>query len=167
MRHAHKSPRSSSFVLTTLPLLLLLATLVGCGNDLGTVPVEGKLTLDGGDWPKPGRVNFLPLEPAEGFPQRPGFGTFDTDGQFRVTTIESGDGLFPGTYRVYVECWEIEPVGEEDHHHAGEEHAAPAEGKSYVDPEHGSPVASPLEVTVEPGASGPVELEFDIPSAES
>lgn len=164
------APLSSVGVLRLLaatPWVVALVVAVGCGNDLGIVPVEGKLTFDGGAWPKPGRVNFLPLQGAKGFPQRPGVGTFDTDGQFRVTTIESGDGLFPGTYRVYVECWEIEPAGEEGHHHHGEEQPAPPEGRSYIDREYSSPVASPLEVTVEPGVSGPVVVQYDIPPAES
>ena len=145
-----------------LPRLLLVSwlavcclTVAGCGRDgLEIVPTQGKVTLDGGQWPKPGAIFFAPLEPAEGFPRRPGWGQFDVDGVFTVTTRDPGDGLIPGTYRIALECWEIEPSDNRP-------------GKSYTAERYTSPARSGLELTIEPGSSGPVEVEYDIPGSGS
>ena len=118
------------------------------------VPTRGKVTLDGGPWPKPGALYFTPLKPAEGFPRRPGVGHFDTDGTFTVTTRDPGDGLIPGTYRIAVECWEVEPSDNRP-------------GKSYTAERYTSPARSGLELTVEPGTRDTVELEYDIPGSAS
>jgi len=114
------------------------------------VPVRGKVTLEGGAWPKAGVVSFVPLEPAPGFPSRPGTGHFDTDGSFTVTTRDPGDGLIPGKYRVAVTCWEEEPGDNRP-------------GKSYLADAFTSPARSGLEFQVEPGASGPLVFEHDFP----
>ena len=105
--------------MTTIPpcarriALGLLATLAfaGCGggDHPDTVPVQGRLTYGGGDWPNPGIIYFTVLEPAEGFPRHAGTAKFDTDGRFRAKTWEEGDGLMPGKYRVSVECWKVPP----------------------------------------------------------
>lgn len=69
-------------------------TVAGCGRDAPEmVPTRGKVTLNGGRWPRPGALFFAPLKPAEGFPRRPGVGQFDTDGIFTVTSRDPGDGL--------------------------------------------------------------------------
>jgi len=137
-----------------LPTLCSLI-IAGCGRaGPEIVPTRGKVTLDGGAWPKPGVIYFTPLKPAEGFPRRPGTGHFDTDGTFTVTTLDPGDGLIPGTYRIAVECWEVWP-----------EEKPP--GKSYVAEPYTSPARSGLELTVEPGTRGPVEVKHDIPGRAS
>jgi hypothetical protein len=93
--------------------LALLATLacVGCGGSdhPDTIPVSGRLTYGGGDWPNPGVIYFTALEPAEGFPRRAGTANFGIDGQFQVKTWQEGDGLMPGKYRISVECWKFPP----------------------------------------------------------
>lgn len=91
---------------------LLAATLVaaiGCKDGPQTVPVSGRVTLDGGPWPRRGMLFFAPVEPAEGFPRRPGVADFQEDGVFEATSFEPGDGLLPGKYLVNVECWEVPP----------------------------------------------------------
>ena len=137
-----------------LPALCLLI-IAGCGRAAPEmVPTRGKVTLDGGEWPKPGALYFSPLKPAEGFPGRPGVGQFDTDGTFTVTTRDPGDGLIPGTYRIAVECWEVEPSDTRP-------------GKSHTAERYTSPARSGLELTVEPGTRDTIELEYDIPGSAS
>jgi hypothetical protein len=41
---------------------------------------------------------------------RPGYATFDMDGEFEATTWKDGDGLMPGKYGVAVECWKVKPA---------------------------------------------------------
>jgi hypothetical protein len=95
-----------------LAVVLLAFAVTGCGGSdrPDTIPVRGHLTYDGGDWPMPGRIYFTPLEPAEGFPRRPGTANFDTDGRFSAKTWEDGDGLMPGKYRISIECWKVPPT---------------------------------------------------------
>ena len=140
---------------TTCGLLLAawgLLLLFGCG-DSGPemVPVRGKVTFGGGDWPKPGILYFNIDRPAEGLPGRPAMGRFGTDGHLTVSTFSEGDGLIPGYYKIGVECWEVPPSMD-----------SPKAAKSYVPDSYPSAAASGLEVTVVRGQSV-VEVDFDIP----
>ncbi len=93
-----------------MTLAALLCATIGCGSDLPqTIKVTGKVSFDGGPPPGPGVVNFLPTEAAAGFPLRPGNGDFGTDGNYTAYTFEPNDGLMPGKYLVYLECWETPP----------------------------------------------------------
>ena len=74
-----------------------------------TVSVSGKIAYGGGAWPKPGKLTFPCIEPADGFPNRPGSAEFDVDGNFVASSYGQGDGLHPGKYTVNVECWEVPP----------------------------------------------------------
>lgn len=88
-----------------LPLLMAL----GCSGGGKPIKVEGKVTLDGKPLPE-ALIQFLP-EGEQGGP--PANGLSGTDGTFRLTTFNSGDGALPGTYKVTV------TVGtEEDSSHA-------------------------------------------------
>lgn len=88
----------------------LLSTVAGCGSDLPqTVQVTGLVTFDGKAPPAAGIVYFLPVEAASGFSMRPASGDFEADGAFSAVTFEPGDGLMPGKYVMYVECWETPP----------------------------------------------------------
>ena len=108
--------------------LLAAPTLSGCrpADERGLVPVAGQVTLDGGAWPQPGKLYFLPVAAADVPPAaprstRPGFAEFDTAGRFVAQSRRPGDGLMPGRYRVGVWCWRKEPSAEE----AGEGPAGP------------------------------------------
>lgn len=112
-------PRVTSAVLHALrggAALLAIAALPGCGprDARGLVPVAGRITLDGGSWPKPGTLTFISADEqpaaaagADPAPQpvRVGFAEFEAEGRFVAQTRRPGDGLVPGRYRVGVNCW--------------------------------------------------------------
>ncbi len=90
--------------------ILLLGLIAGCGSDMPkTVKVSGKVTFDGKAPPGPGVVYFLPQEAAKDFPLRPATGDFTADGAYKATTFAANDGLMPGKYKAYIECWETAP----------------------------------------------------------
>ena len=133
-------------------LCLLLMMLTGCGKKGPEfVPVKGTITFGGGTWPKPGCLYFTVESPASDMTSRPGTGEFDTKGNITATTLNRGDGLMPGRYKIAVVCWEVPPSL-----------ASSAPSKSYVPLRYRSASTSGLEVTVEPGQRV-VELNLDIP----
>ncbi len=124
-------------------LCWILVIPVGCGVDRPeTVPVRGRITLDGGQWPADGGIYFTAIESAEGFPRRPARADFDRSGRFEATTWHSGDGLMPGRYKVHVECWKTPP-----------EIDKPLP-ENYVPPKYRSPTTSDLELTVSADSRG-------------
>ena len=71
----------------------------GCGSKglEGIIPIRGDVTHKG----KPlrsGEVRYLPVDP-EGRVAR---GLIQSDGSFRLTTVEMNDGALPGEYRIAV-----------------------------------------------------------------
>ena len=140
-------PAASSVLLAAL----CLAGSAGCGRSgPETVPVTGKVTLDGGAWPTAGMLYFNPLETAEGLPRRSGRADFDTDGWYTVSSWEPGDGLVPGKYKVGVECWKVRPTMD----------GPPS--VSYVAEPYQASATSELVIVIEPGSSA-VEQNWDIP----
>jgi hypothetical protein len=102
-------------VVRQISAVVLLATsvmMLGCGsNKLPTVPVSGRVTFAGGPPPARGTITFMPhsgSSPA-GLPAKPGTALFETDGSFKVTSFQPGDGLLPGTYGVGIRCVEDLP----------------------------------------------------------
>jgi hypothetical protein len=81
-----------------------LLGVAGCGNDRPMVPVSGRVTYDGGEWPMAGTIGFTPSSSADGKEARAGSGNFGKDGSFVVGSYKPGDGLLPGVYRVKVSC---------------------------------------------------------------
>lgn len=132
-----------------LALLLLLATIGGCGKQgNSTIPVSGKITYGGGEWPASGNITFAPLSVAEGFPRRPGSAAFQQDGSFEVTSFKPGDGLVPGTYSISISCYEQQPVGT-DPSSFDRFNAVPKDFKT-----------DDLVIEVD---SDPIVVEFDVP----
>jgi hypothetical protein len=62
--------------------------------------------LESGPWPAEGNISFVPIEAAAGYPLRPGWAVFDTNGEFSAGCFEDGDGLIPGKYVVNIDCWD-------------------------------------------------------------
>jgi hypothetical protein len=135
-------------------VLIVVATLSGgCGrHPVHPIPVHGRITLGGGNWPKPGRLYFT-SQPNPNMPTRPGFALFDVEGHFKATTIHPGDGLLPGEYRVHVACWDVPPTMEN-----------PA-GKSCVPANYRSAATSSLELVVKSDESMH-EANFDVPKEQ-
>ena len=115
------------------------------------IPVHGKVTLNGGRWPKPGMIFFCPVKAAKGFPTKPGSAVFGADGVF-VAKTSRYEGLIPGEYQIAVRCWEKEP-GEED------------PGIAYTSMRFTVASESGLELKV-PADSGPIVWNQDLPAAE-
>lgn len=127
---------------------LLLAS--GCAEDRGLVPVTGTVTLNGQQMPGAGDLTFVPVQVAAGFPTRPAKAEFTADGEYSAQSYKPGDGLYPGTYRVLVSCWEIPPTPE-----------GPP-GKSFIPTRYQSRADSNLEVVVDATADYvefPINLE--------
>ena len=113
------------------------------------IPVRGKVTLNGGPWPKPGMIFFCPVKAAEGFLTHPGSAVFGTDGVFAARTSRY-EGLIPGEYQVAVKCWEKEPSD-----------AGP--GIAYTPMRFTVGSESGLELKV-PAGSGPIVWDQDLPA---
>lgn len=85
---------------TGIGVAAVLAAIVGCGGgaaSVKTVPVKGKVTLDG----KPvegATVQFAP-EDSTG---RAASGVTKSDGTFELTTVGGGPGAVPGKYKVAI-----------------------------------------------------------------
>lgn len=87
---------------------LVTATLVllGCGpgNPLGAIPVKGTVTYNG----KPlqqGEVLYNPVD-TKG---RRAKGKIQSDGTFRLTTLETNDGAVPGEYQISILAYAPHP----------------------------------------------------------
>ena len=151
MKHSRRVRNVFHRFILTLSLCLLASLISGCDSrGLPLVPVNGKITYEKGDWPKPGVIYFTGADIAKGLPLRPAVGRFDIHGNIVVTSFEEGDGLVPGRYKLGVECWEIPPGM----------NGSP--GKSYVPKKYQSAATSGLEAVAEQGARH-VELNIDIP----
>lgn len=150
MHSAPRSPRSTPrFPLLTAFCLLFLA---GCGKSgPELVPVHGRVTYGGGQWPTAGILYFTPDKPAAGLPARPARAEFGPDGSYSATSFEKGDGLIPGHYLISVECWKEPP-----------QMGSPKPPVSYVPDKFQSGQTSGLELTIEPGSRSK-EMNFDIP----
>lgn len=129
-------------------LMLLLATVMaGCGDNRGLVPVTGRVTFENQAPPKPGHLDFGPLEAKGERPTRPGYAQFDAEGKFTVTSYQPGDGLMPGRYRINVYCVEREP----------QPVPGGMEAVTFVAPEY---KGQEVEIVV---GSNPVDLKIDVP----
>jgi hypothetical protein len=86
-------------------LAAALLSLGGCwGNDRPkTIPISGRVTVDGREPGEFGKIYFTPTQAAEGYDKRPASGSFDQSGTYRVMSWEPDDGLVPGHYTVNVQ----------------------------------------------------------------
>jgi hypothetical protein len=98
-----------------IALCALFLLYTGCGKSSGVavVPVSGNVTIAGAAPTKEGRITFTVIEPAKGYPSRPGTAKFAADGSFVATSFEEGDGLVPGTYSAVIQYYEQEPTDDD------------------------------------------------------
>lgn len=76
----------------------------GCGGSdrPKTIPITGRVTVNGQAPGEVGRIFFSPTQTAPGYDKRPASGGFTADGAYRVMSWEPDDGLVPGHYSVTV-----------------------------------------------------------------
>jgi hypothetical protein len=133
-----------------ITMAIAAALLAGCGSNLPkTIRVSGRVTFDGQSPPGAGKVYFLPIEPAEGFPSRPAKGDYDKEGYFQATTFEPGDGLMPAKYLISIESWDAPP------------NMSGNPGKSFVPKKYQSPQDSGFKIDITP-KTGPQEIKLDV-----
>lgn len=83
-----------------LPCLLIVPLLLGCGDGLNRVDIEGTLTSQGNFPVNGATLSFAPLD---GTPGEGAIGRTDADGKFTVISSRASDeGIPPGKYRVRV-----------------------------------------------------------------
>ncbi len=142
--------RSQSTIARVARAALTLLVLAGCSGNLPkTIKVSGRVTFDGQSPPAPGKVYFLPIEPAEGFPSRPAKGDYDKDGYFRATTFEPGDGLMPAKYLISIESWDTPP------------NMSGNPGKSFVPKKYQSPQTSEFKLDITTKTK-PQDIKLDV-----
>lgn len=83
----------------SLSLLLAVASLVGCSNRDGLVPVSGTVMIDGKPLTK-GQVMVIPSG------HRPSVGVIDENGRFTLSCYKPGDGVPVGTHPMAVTALE-------------------------------------------------------------
>lgn len=90
-----------------LLLLGLLATLAGCGpKGPPMAPVSGTVTFKGSPLPE-AQVAFHAQEPDV----LPGIGITDSEGRYRLSTRDPGDGCTLGKFKVTIIVYENRPPG--------------------------------------------------------
>lgn len=89
-----------AFVLRSLCVCLALIA-CGCDSSAKIIPVTGKIEFPGGEVPK-GEFAIVRFEPVAvgGEGVRGASGDIQPDGTFELTTLDPGDGAFPGEYKV-------------------------------------------------------------------
>jgi hypothetical protein len=106
MTNDERANENSLFAIryTSFILSFALVWLAGCagGDRPKTIPISGKVTINGQAPAEIGRLYFTPTRVAEGYPKRPANGTYTADGTYRVMSWEADDGLVPGHYLVSV-----------------------------------------------------------------
>ncbi len=128
--------------------------ITGCGDDgefsrLNVYPVEGKVTFKG----SPADGAIVTLHPTQDSLSalRPS-GKIGTDGSFKITTYEQGDGAPVGSYKVTVQLFKL-PANADD--------VRP--GRSVLPAKYASPKTSGLTVEVTEAVNGanvvpPIEI---------
>jgi hypothetical protein len=82
----------------------MVVWLGGCGGHdrPKTIPITGRVTIDGRPPGEFGKLFFTPTQAASGYDKRPASGTFTPEGNYRVMSWAPDDGLVPGHYTVNI-----------------------------------------------------------------
>lgn len=97
--------QNSSLVRSTsrfFSIVVALLCLSGCGGAERpkTIPISGKVTIDGQPPGEFGKIFFTPTQAADGYSKRPASGVYTPEGDYRVVSWEPDDGLVPGHYTI-------------------------------------------------------------------
>lgn len=139
---------SRTYVLFLFSLTTLLAVGCGGGSEIsdGRVPASGTITLDG----KPlesGSVGFLGEGGASGV-------GIVKNGGFSVSQSANSTGIMPGSYKVTVTSWKIEPGFE------APDGSINMEGESAISAKYSSAEKSGLTATVAEDGSSDIVIEL-------
>lgn len=140
-------------------LICLTLSLGGCGGgapDLPkTVPVSGKVTLNGVPCPAGATVMLIPV--AGG---RPSTGTTDSAGAFVLSTFGEKDGAVPGEHYVGVTLAEATggPAAPVDEYNTGTVEGAQPKVKWIVPEKFSNPEQSGVQVTIPAEGSSNLEI---------
>ena len=93
--------RSYRFIPAFVSLIVGLAGCGGTGRPK-TIPISGRVLIDGKAPGEIGKLFFTPTKAAEGYATRPASGSFDAEGHYRVMSWAPDDGLVPGHYTLNV-----------------------------------------------------------------
>ena len=85
-------------------LMMLTLGIAGCGGSgrPKTIPITGRVMVDGQPPGEIGKLFFTPTKAAEGYATRPASGSFNAEGHYRVMSWAPDDGLVPGHYTVSI-----------------------------------------------------------------
>jgi hypothetical protein len=92
---------------TRIALCLIAAAVAGCGG--GSVPVEGRVTLDD----KPLANATVMLSPVRGTGPGPFTGTTDAEGRFALKDTDKQGGPVPGEYMLMIATVMTDPNADE------------------------------------------------------
>lgn len=148
----------------TLTLCAVSLLALGCqpkSNLSGLVPVTGTVTLKGA--PLAGAaVVFAPAPPSTA---RASSATTDANGKFKLSTLKSDDGAFPGDYIVTI--LKTETVGKtytpeeaNEYYNKNMKSPPPPEQKNLVNVKFAKVDTSPLKATIEKDKKN--EFKFDV-----
>jgi len=144
------APSRFLFIFATIGLLS--TTLFGCRgkSENGLVPVQGKVTQNGGPLPEggSGSVTFVSAD-GKG---NTATGLLDDDGDYQMSTFEPNDGVLPGSYMVSV-IWASPGSGDP-------KTGALRAPSPMIDERFGNPETSGLTATVP--EDGNKSLDFDL-----
>jgi hypothetical protein len=108
---------------------VLLVAISGCGGgSYDTAPVEGTVTFEGQPVPG-GSISFIPIGGDGTRAGKPGSGTIQSDGTYKMSTYGTDDGAMIGRHNVLFSAPEVDeaaPESEEEHSETTEE--SPYEG---------------------------------------
>ena len=150
-------------IFCVLFVVLSVVVFAGCKKSTslkGLVKVKGSVTLDGEPLAN-ASVMLVPMVMSDEV--RGAGGTSDDRGNFEITTIEKGDGAFPGDYRVTVV--KKEPVGkvptpEEMQEAAARGRSLNVQYKSVIPDKYGASTTSGITVTVASDQKEPIKIEL-------
>jgi hypothetical protein len=85
-------------------VVVVVVLLGGCSGNYRpkTIPITGRVLIDGQPPGEMGKIHFTPTHAAEGYVKRPAMGAFNVDGVYHVMSWTPDDGLVPGRYIVNV-----------------------------------------------------------------
>lgn len=134
---------------------LLLVVLVGCGKP----KVTGTVTFSDGTILKKGTVNFT-----DGAKMCKGE---VKDGKYEMRTFKPGDGVIPGTYKVYITDTLVMGAEIDTGKKTGDvEVKSIGASQNFVDPKYAMAETSGLTITVDKSMKYDIVLEGGDPSAQ-